>query len=144
VGVEDNKKTVQLVEEAWDRGDLDSLDQYFSPKFDNSASAVPGMPVGLAAAKQVHGMAMQSFPDRKVEILELIGEGDKVVTRSRITGTNKGGFPAYGAPPNDAKADFQFVGIYTFDKDGKIVGHYGLNDAYLLGIQLGSITPPQM
>jgi predicted ester cyclase len=144
VSVEDNKKTVQLVEEAWDRGDVSSLDQYFSPRFDNSRGLPPGMPVGLETAKMLHGMAMQSFPDRKVELVELIGEGNKVVAHSRATGTNKGGFPAYGAPANDAKVDFEFIGIYEFDKEGKISGFYGLNDAYLLGIQLGVITPPSM
>jgi predicted ester cyclase len=144
MGVEDNKKTVQLVEEAWDRGDLGALEEHFSPKFDNSKALPPGLPVGLETAKMLHGMSMQSFPDRKVEILELVGEGNKIMTRSRITGTNKGGFPAYGAPANDAKVDFEFIGIYEFDKTGKIVAHWGLNDAYLLGVQLGVITPPPM
>ena len=144
MGVEDNKKTVQLVEEAWNRGDLPALDEHFSPKFDNSMSAIPGLPSGLEGAKMAHGGAMQSFPDRKVEILELIGEGDKVFVRNRVTGTNKGGFPFLGAPANDAKIDFQAVGVYSFDKRGKITSHYGLNDAFMLGIQLGAITPPSM
>jgi predicted ester cyclase len=144
VGVEDNKKTVQLVEEAWNRGDLAAIDEHFSQKFDNSGAAVPGLPQGLEGAKIAHGGAMQSFPDRKVEILDLIGEGDKVFVRTRITGTNKGGFPFLGAPANDAKIDFSAVGVYTFDKKGKITSHYGLNDAFMLGIQLGAITPPGM
>jgi predicted ester cyclase len=145
VGVEENKKTVQMVEEAWDRGDLDSIAQFFSPKFDNSASGVPGLPPGLEGAQIAHGMSMSAFPDRKVEIVEMMGEGNKVMTRNRITGTNKGGVPWFGAPePNDAKIDFQFIGIYEFDDMGKIVAHYGLNDAYMLSIQLGAITPPQM
>jgi predicted ester cyclase len=144
MGVEENKKTVQLVEEAWDRGDLASLDQYFTKNFDNSAALPPGLPVGLETAKMTHGMSMSSFPDRKVEILELIGEGNKVMTRNRITGTNKAGVPWMGAPANDAKIDFQFIGIYEFDNKGKIKAHWGLNDAYMLGVQLGSITPPQM
>ena len=144
MSVEDNKKTVQLVEEAWGRGDLESLDQYFSPKFDNSQSAPPGVPIGLEMAKQMHGMSMQAFPDRKTEVVELIGDGNKVVARTRTVGTNKGGVPWFGAPANDAKVDFESVSIFTFDKKGKIIGHYGLNDAYKLGLQLGVITPPQM
>jgi predicted ester cyclase len=123
---------------------LGALDELFSAKFDNTKSLPPGLQVGLETAKMVHGMSMQSFPDRKVEILELIGEGNKVMTRSRITGTNKGGLPAYGAPANDAKVAFEFIGIYEFDETGKVVAHYGLNDAYLLGVQLGVITPPHM
>ena len=145
MGVEDNKKTVQLVEEAWNRGDLAALDEHFSPKFDNSASGVPGLPPGLEGARMAHGLAINSFPDRNVEVIELIGEGDKVLVRTRITGTNKGGVPWFGVPDaNNAKLDFASIGIYGFDKKGKIVSHYGLNDAYMLGIQLGSITPPQM
>jgi predicted ester cyclase len=144
MGVEDNKKTVQLVEEAWNRSDLSALDEHFSSKFDNSTALPPGLPVGLETAKMLHGMSMQSFPDRKVEILELMGEGNKVMTRSRITGTNRGGVPWYGADANNAQVNFEFIGIYEFDKTGKIASHWGLNDAYVLGVQLGVITPPPM
>ena len=45
---------------------------------------------------------------------------------------------------NDAKIDFEWISIFEFDKDGKITKHYGLNDAYTLGIQLGAIAPPTM
>src|SRR6266498_2508595 len=134
MGVEDNKKTLQLVEEAWGRGDVGSLDQYFSPKFDNSKSLPPGLPVGLETAKMLHEMVMQAFPDRKVETVETIGEDDKVMIRNHITGTNKGGVVWLGAAANDAPIDFQSISIYEFDKAGKITGHYGLNDAYMLGI----------
>jgi predicted ester cyclase len=144
MGVEDNKKTVQLVEEAWNRGDVGSLDQYFSAKFDNSTSLPPGLPVGLETAKMLHGMVMQAFPDRKTEIVESVGEGDKVMIRNRITGTNKGGVVWLGAPANGAKIDFHSVSVYEFDKKGQIAGHYGLNDAYLLGIQVGVFAPPKM
>jgi predicted ester cyclase len=123
MGVEDNKKTVQLIEEAWNRGDLGALDQHYSPNFDNSASVVPGMPIGLETAKQIHGMSIASFPDRKTEVVELIGEGDKVMARVRTTGTNKGGVPWYGAPANDAEVDFEWFSVYTFDKKGKVIAH---------------------
>ena len=144
MSVEDNKKTVLLVEEAWNRSDLGALDEHFSPKFDNSASLPPGLPPGLETAKMLHGMSMQAFPDRSVQPVEVIGEDNKVMVRSRVTGTNKGGVPWFGADANDAKIDFEFVSVYEFDKKGKIVAHRGMNDAYLLGVQLGVITPPPM
>jgi predicted ester cyclase len=144
MGVEDNKKTVQLVEEAWNRSDVGALDQYFSAKFDNSKSLPPGLPLGIETAKMMHQMVMQSFPDRKAEIQELIADGDKVMVRNHITGTNKGGVTWLGAPANDAKIDFDSISIYEFDKKGQIAGHYGLNDAYMLGIQVGVFAPPQM
>jgi len=134
---EDNKAVVRSVEEAWDNQDLDSLDQYFAPEFDNSASGVPELPGGLAGAKMAHGGAMQSFPDRKVHIEELLADGDKVVVRARITGTNQGGFPLMNVPANGNPIDFAFVGIYTL-RDGKIVSHWGLNDAATLMQQLSA------
>ncbi len=130
-----NKGVVRAVEEAWDRQDLDSLDRYFAPNFDNSASAVPGLPAGLEGAKMAHAASMASFPDRKIHIEELLAEGDEVVVRARVTGTNQGGFPMMDVPPNGAPIDIAFVGIYTL-RDGRIVSHWGLNDVASLMQQL--------
>jgi predicted ester cyclase len=138
---EENKAVVRTVEEAWDRQDLDSLDQYFAPEFDNSASAVPGVPAGLEGAKMAHAAAMQSFPDRRVHIEELLADGDRVMVRARITGTNQGGFPMMNVPPNGNPIDIAFVGIYTV-RDGKIVSHWGLNDAATLMQQLTAGAAP--
>ena len=135
MSAEENAAVVRAVEEAWDSNDLDSLDQYFAEDFDNSASVMPGAPPGLEGAKLVHQGAMTSFPDRKVEIQDLIAEGDKVAVRARVTGTNQGGFELLGAPPNGNPIDVQAVGIYTL-RDGKIVSHWGLNDAQSLWMQL--------
>jgi predicted ester cyclase len=132
---EQNKEVVRSVEEAWDRQDLDSLNQHFAPDFDNSGAAVPGVPPGLDGAKMAHQGAMQSFPDRKVTIEEVVAEGDKVVVRTRITGTNQGGFPLMNAPANGNPVDFRSVAIYTL-RDGKIVSSWGLNDAMTLMMQL--------
>src|SRR6266536_191098 len=137
----DNDDVVRAVEEAWDGQDLDALDQYFAPEFDNSASAVPGLPPGLAGAKMAHQGVMQSFPDRKVNVIDLVGDGDKVMVRARITGTNQGGFPLFGVPTNGNPVDFESWSIYTL-RDGKAVGHVGMNDAFLLGMQLGAFPAP--
>ena len=132
-----NKETVRAVEEAWDRQDLDGLDQHFAPNFDNSGSGVPGLPGGLKGAKMAHAASMQSFPDRRIHIEELLAEGDKVMVRARITGTNRGGFPMMNVPPNGAPIDIAFVGIYTL-RDGKIVSHWGLNNVAALMQQLSA------
>ena len=67
-----------------------------------------------------------------------------LVLQSRMTGTNKGGVSWLGAAANDAPFDFEWISIYEFDKKGKITGHYGLNDGFMLGMQLGVIAPPTM
>ena len=52
-----------------------------------------------------HQGVMQSFPDRKVHIEEIVGDGDTVAVRTRVTGTNQGGFPAFNVPANGAPID---------------------------------------
>jgi predicted ester cyclase len=136
-----NVNVVRAIEEAWDQGRLDDLDQYFAPGFNNAQSATQGLPAGLEGSKIAHQGVMQSFPDRKIEILDLVEGGDKVFVRNRVTGTNTGGFPPFGVPANGNPFDFEAWGVYQL-ADGKVVEHWGMNDAFLLGIQLGAIPAP--
>ncbi len=133
MSVEENKATVRAVEEAWDSQDLDALDQYFADDFDNSESGMPGLPGGLAGAKMAHQGVMQAFPDRKVAIEDILGEGDTVFVRTRVTGTNQGGF--LGTPANGNPFDIAAVEVYRF-RDGKIASHWGMNDGMTLMMQL--------
>jgi predicted ester cyclase len=136
-----NAAVVRAIEEAWDAGALDELDQHFAPGFDNAQSGTPGLPPGLEGAKMSHRGVMQSFPDRKVEILDVVESGDRVFVRNRITGTNRGGFPAFGVPANDRPFAIESWGLYRLE-GGRVVEHWGMNDALALLIQLGAIAPP--
>jgi len=126
---------------AWDQGELDDLDQYFAPGFDNAQSRTPGLPAGLAGSKMAHQGVMQSFPDRKVEILDLVEGGDRVFVRNRITGTNEGGVPFFNVPANGTRFDIEAWGVYRLE-DGRVVEHWGMNDALTLLMQLGAISGP--
>jgi predicted ester cyclase len=140
--VADNSEIVRRIEEAWDRNDLDALDQYFAPDFDNTQSGTPGLPPGLAGSKMAHQGVMAAFPDRKATILDLVADGDKVSVRSRVTGTNTGGAAFLGAPePNGARIDFEIWSLYRL-RDGRVVAHWGINDGLKAMMQVGSLTPP--
>lgn len=78
-----NADVVRAIETAWDENRLDDLDRYFAPGFDNAQSATRGLPAGLAGSKMAHQGVMQSFPDRKVEILDVVEGGDRVFVRNR-------------------------------------------------------------
>jgi predicted ester cyclase len=138
---EGNGAVVRAIEEAWDNGKLDELDQYFAPGFNNSQSATPGLPAGLEGSKMAHQGVMQSFPDRKVEILDIIDGGDRVFVRNRVTGTNKGGFAPFKVPANDRPFTIESWNVYRFE-DGKVVEHVGMTDALTLLMQLGAIPAP--
>ena len=133
-----NGDTVRAIEEAWDNGKLDELDQYFAPDFDNSQSATPGVPAGLEGAKLAHQGFMQAFPDRRIELLDLVEDGDTVAIRNLVTGTNTGGMPPLNIQANDKPFTIESWSIYRF-KDGKVVEHKGINDGLALMMQLGAL-----
>jgi len=137
-----NKKVVGAIEEAWNTGNLSRLDKHFAPGYRNHA-AVPGMPTDLGTAKKVHAMAMHAFPDRNVELLDVIAEGDRVAIRTRVTGTNTGGAVWLGAPANDRPVDFESWAMYRLE-DGKVAESWGLNDGIAAMIQLGAWEPPSL
>jgi predicted ester cyclase len=137
-----NKKVVSAIEAAWSSGNLPALDKHFAADYRNHA-AMPGMPSDLATAKKAHAMAMQAFPDRNVELLDVIAEGDRVSIRTRVTGTNTGGAFWFGAPANDRSIDFESWALYRLE-DGKVTESWGLNDGMAALIQLGTWEPPSM
>lgn len=137
-----NKRVVSAIEEAWSTGDLPALDKHFARDYQNHA-AIPGMPTDLGTAKMAHDMAMQAFPDRNVELLDVVAEGDKVAIRTRVTGTNTGGAFWLGAPANDRSIDFESWAMYRLE-DGKVAESWGLNDGMSAMIQLGTWEPPPM
>jgi predicted ester cyclase len=138
----DPVETVRTVEDLWNTNRIDELDAYFAEDF-APHSGMPMLPPGLAGAKMAHQGSLVAFPDRNVEILDIFAseKGDKVCVRCRITGTNLGGMPFLGAPTGDGKKiDFEFIGIYEL-RDGKIVDHWGVNDALTGAMQLGGFAP---
>ena len=138
----DNKEIVRRIEDAWDRNDLAALDQYFAPDFNNAQSGTPGLPPGLAGSKLAHQGVMSAFPDRKATIVDLVGDGDKVAVRVRVTGTNTGGAPFLGQPEaNGAKIDFEIWSLYQL-RDGRVVAHWGINDGVTAMMQVGAMPTP--
>ena len=137
---ESNKAIVRRIEEAWDGNDLAALDDLFVPDF-VAHNAVPGMPPGLTGAKLAHQASMASFPDRRTTIEELVGAGDTVVVRMRMTGTNQGGLAWAGVPANGNKVNVTWISIYRLVGD-KVVEHRAEMDIMGLMQQLGAIPSP--
>jgi len=87
--------------------------------------------------------AYSGFPDKRTEILDLFGEGDRVVARIHQTGTNTGGLPWFELPANDAKVDFEWVQISRHDADGKLAETWTQMETPKLMMQLGVMPAPE-
>jgi steroid delta-isomerase-like uncharacterized protein len=92
-----------------------------------------------AGLKGFYTALWTGFPDLKIEIDELVAEGDKVVWRMTASGTHNGSFQGVPATGKAVK----FGGHYSFRiEHGKIVERWSTLDRLGLLAQIGAVTLP--
>ena len=84
--------------------------------------------------------APPGFPDLQITIEDLIEEGDKVVTRNRVTGTHQGEY--MGIPATGKSVTYNEIFIFRFT-GGRIAETWGVVDAFSQMKQLGVIPAPR-
>lgn len=82
-----------------------------------------------------------AFPDIRVELVEQIAEGEKVVNRVVYRGTNTG--PLMGMPATGRRISLNALEIDRFASDGKICEHWGEANVMVLMQQLGQVPAPK-
>ncbi len=137
----DLKDTMQRVyDEVFSGGNIDLIDELLHEDFIEHEELPPGIPQGRGAPKAYTTMFRSAFPDLKATVVEMLQDGDKVITRSRWTGTHEGDF--MGIPPTGRSFDMSAIDIVEF-KDGKGIGHWGITDIAGMMEQLGIAGPPE-
>jgi len=132
----ENKKIVRRYQEIYNSNDLEALGEVVSEDL-LTPKIMPGIPSGMEGAKAAHRIMLAGFPDYQTVIDDLVAEGDKVVARITMSGTNTGNF--MGIPPTGKHVSF--TGIYIARiANGKIVEHWGEEDAVSLLQQLGALS----
>jgi len=125
----------QMAEEVYSKGDLDVVDQLCAQNYKGQDWALGKL--DRAGLKQQVKRMHAAFPDLKVEIDELVIEGNKVVGRYHSTGTQRGEY--MGSPPSNKKFRSDGIAYYLFDKNSKIVEARLYYDLLSIGQQLGLI-----
>ncbi|MEA2933102.1 MAG: hypothetical protein QOI56_1887 [Actinomycetota bacterium] len=120
---------------AWNEGDFSLVDEHVSPDvvdhFDHSQ--------GIDAFKGVIGMFRGAFPDLRLTIEDSLADGDKVVHRWSMTGTNEGSL--MGIPPTGRAMTWTGTTIVRLE-DGKIVERWANVDVLGILQQMGVVPPP--
>jgi steroid delta-isomerase-like uncharacterized protein len=141
MSIEQNKALVrQMVEEIFNRGNIDSADEFLAPDFAEREELPPGLPGGREGVKQLTVMLRGAFPDLKATIEDIVAEGDKVVIRQTWTGTHTGG-EFMGVAPTGKRVSVGVIDIIRI-AEGKFVEHWGQMDSMGMMQQLGAIPPP--
>mgnify|MGYP001814251810 CR=1 FL=1 len=105
------------VARVWNEGDLDAADEFYAADV-VIHNAAPGNPGGIEGVKLTVSSVRAALPDLKFTTEDMITEGDKVVQRWSMTGTQEGEF--MGAPPTGKKTTFGGISIVRV-ANGKVV-----------------------
>ncbi len=139
MSTEDNKASVRKAYQAVNQQNLSSfIDEFIDPnQVDHSAP--PGLPGGIEGARQFAGMFLTAFPDMHFKVEDMIAEGDKVVARITMSGTQQGAF--MGIPPTGKHVTITAIDISRM-AGGKSVEHWIEMDTLGMMQQLGVIPAP--
>ncbi|MBC7884689.1 MAG: ester cyclase, partial [Saprospiraceae bacterium] len=74
-----------------------------------------------------------AFPDLKVQIHDMVAEGDKVTTRKSFHATHQGDF--FGVKPSGKKVVMEVIDIIQL-KDGRYIAHWGILDMFSVMSQI--------
>ena len=132
--IEKNKDLLRrYVEEVLNKRNVDAVDKFFAAGCVDH-TAPPGTPLGIIGIKQLLAATLEAFSNMHVTIEDMIGEGDKIVSRFVGRGAHTTEF--MGVAPTGKELTIMQINI-DYIANGKIVEHWGLADQIALMQQLG-------
>jgi predicted ester cyclase len=141
--VKRNEEVIRQHHERLNRGDLQGAILDYAEDAKNH-----GRPVGRDGLRLVLEDIYTTFPDWRMEIVEIVAAGDAVVVRSMVSGTHRGvgkravnGGMLVGVEPTQKRFEVQHIHWYRL-RDGKIVEHRANRDDLSMMRQLGLLPTP--
>jgi steroid delta-isomerase-like uncharacterized protein len=137
---EENKELGRrFMDEVWNKGNLDFIDEVTAPNFVSHDPAGPeDMGGGVEGLRRFAEMYRSAFPDIQMTVEDVIAEGDKVVTRWTVRATHQG--ELMGIPPSGNPVAVTGISIDRIE-GGKFVETWSNYDALRMMQQLGVIPP---
>jgi steroid delta-isomerase-like uncharacterized protein len=143
VSPEENKAIVlDYLEEFWNKGNEAKAEEVLAADvlFQDLAER-EDLPPGIEGVKQVRREFRAGFPDFRMELQDIIAEGDTVSMRWTVTGTHLGEFN--GVPATGRKGIITGMNFVRM-KDGRIVEGWQQLDVMSLLEQLGILPKKGM
>ena len=134
VSTEANKALIRdFFEQVWNQGNEEAIDRFIA---ENANGNDPDFGMGREGFKNQWRKWRAAFPDLRFEIEEIIAEGDTVVARWMLTGTQSGSF--LGIAPTGRKIRVAGMSMDHLH-DGVLVSGFDGWDNLGLRQQLGAI-----
>jgi predicted ester cyclase len=133
---EENKELARrLLQEVFEEGDLDAIDELVHPEFVNH-EAPPSNPQGHEGLKETVEWLRGLWGPMRFEIEDEIAEGDKMVARVVMHGKHVGEF--LGRAPTGKEFATKQIHVYRVE-DGKVIEHWSVRDDLGQALELGLI-----
>ena len=131
-GTTENITAVKKYHQIWSNGNVEELNKIIAPDF--TSHFIGGFEYkGIDGAKNSILETRKAFPDWKEDVVDIIAQDDKVVTRYHSTGTQLGNWDGIDSTGN--KVDIYEASIYRLE-GGKIVEQWGFWDEIKLKKQM--------
>lgn len=131
-GAENKAIFRRVIEELWNRHNLTVADELFAPHA--TSPDQPALPPGPEGIRQLATNFLAAFPDLRIEITDLIAQGDRVAGRLVERATHRGKFmeiQATGRPVTVTEVAIMQI------RDGKVVTTWYCMDMLGLLRQIG-------
>jgi len=136
----ENKALVEGFVSVGNSRELDRLGEFVSENFVRHCQATPGLVVtNLEQFRAFLEADVQVCPDSKVEVQQMVAEGDRVAIWATYTGTQDGAMGPF--PPSGKTLDLEFGAIFRIE-DGKLAELWVTWDNLAALTQLGHFPPP--
>jgi predicted ester cyclase len=122
----------RVIEEGFNKGNLDALDALFAPDFHEHQHGM--VPPNLEGFKGAITYLRSVFPDLTLTIEDSIADGDTVWARLTGRGTDSKGL--MGRPPTGRSFAITVMDVCRFE-NGKMIEHWGVPDRFHQMEQLG-------
>ncbi|MCB0062686.1 MAG: ester cyclase [Caldilineaceae bacterium] len=101
----------QWIETIWNAGDLDQIDRFHPPIFDNEGTASTP-----TEARAWHAGMRTTFPDIRYQIEDLFAAGDRVTVRWSAQATHQGTLWGF-IPPTGKQVEWSGIHIVRVEDD---------------------------
>jgi steroid delta-isomerase-like uncharacterized protein len=135
---EDKKNFVRSFYTSMSRGNVNVIDDLFTDDFIEH-EPLPTQTPGREGVKQFFKAMLSAFPDARFIPEAMYVDGDTVIARLTVTGTNQGEFQ--GMPPTGKQTTVEGIDIVRL-ANGKFAEHWGVFDNLGLLQQLGVVPAP--
>jgi chromate reductase, NAD(P)H dehydrogenase (quinone) len=137
MSAENKALVVRWFDEVWNKGRAEAIGEMFAA--DGVARGLGDEMRGPEEFKAFHAKFREAMPDLRIEMEELIAEGDRVAYRFTASGTHRGDSLGFAATNRGTR----FIGMGSVViRDGKIVEGWNVLDQLGMLTQLGAIAMP--